>query len=344
MMPDEPGKLPVSVVTGFLGSGKTTLISRVLRDPAFARTAVIVNEFGEIGLDHDLIATSDDSVVTLNTGCLCCVVQTDLNRTLIELLERREAGTADYDRVLIETSGLADPAPVLQGMMTDGDIAATHHIPRVVTIIDTIFGGVNLRDHNEARHQIALADRILISKTDLQPASDQLLAELDALNPGALRMSTTQAEADNLFADPSIDALTERLARLVRQPARHAGIDTFSVIRDKPLPALALTLLLQAVAEHCGTRLLRLKGLVAIAEMPGRPAVIHGVRHVVSAPEFLDRWPTGDERTRIVFITKGVPRYFVARLLDAIVHEVHEETATRGSSSSAVVMPSKQAD
>jgi len=157
----ESSKVPVSIVTGFLGSGKTTLISRALRDPAFARTAVIVNEFGEVGLDHDLIARSDDSVVTLNTGCLCCAVQTDLNRTLIELLQRRDCGTADYDRVLIETSGLADPAPVLQGMMTDGTIAATHHVPHVVTIVDTVFGEVNLRDHHEAQHQVALADRIL---------------------------------------------------------------------------------------------------------------------------------------------------------------------------------------
>lgn len=315
--------IPVSVVTGFLGSGKTTLISRVLRDPAFGRTAVIVNEFGEIGLDHELIASSDDSVLSLNTGCLCCAIQTDLARTLIDLLERRAAGSVDYERVLIETSGLSDPAPVLQSMMTDGRVSATHRLPYVVTLVDTIHGEANLMDHTEAQNQVALADSILISKTDIKPASDRLVAELYRLNPGTRRMTTMEATLSDLFGTPSMDVLTERLGRNPRR-AFHDGIDTFTVVRDQPMPAVALTMLLQAVAEHCGARLLRLKGLVAIEEMPGRPAVIHGVRHVVSPPDFLDGWPSGDERTRIVFITKGVPRHFVSRLLDAIEEEVRD--------------------
>jgi G3E family GTPase len=315
--------LPVSIVTGFLGSGKTTLISRALRDPAFGRTAVVVNEFGDIGLDHDLIASSDDSVLTLNTGCLCCAVQTDLAKTLMELLQRREAGVANYDRVLIETSGLSDPAPMLQSMMTDNGISATHQLPYVITLVDTIHGDATLRNHIEARYQVALADRVLISKTDLRPASDALIAALDALNPGALRMTTTEAKPTVFFGQPAIEAITERLARTPRRPG-HAEIDTFTVERARPLPALALTMLLQAIAEHCGPRLLRLKGLVGIQELPGRPGVIHGVRHTVSPPEFLERWPSADERTRIVFITKGVPRYFVSRLLDAIEEEVRD--------------------
>ena len=152
--------IPVSIVTGFLGSGKTTLISRILRDPAFGRTAVIVNEFGEIGLDHDLIASSDDSVVTLNTGCLCCAVQTDLARTLMELLERRDSGTAEYDRVLIETSGLADPAPMLQAH-DDRQRGRRHASNAVMSLRSSIRSSArpNLRDHTEARHQVALADR-----------------------------------------------------------------------------------------------------------------------------------------------------------------------------------------
>jgi G3E family GTPase len=322
--------IPVAVVTGFLGSGKTTLISRILRDKAFGRTAVIVNEFGDVSLDHDLIASSDDSVLTLNTGCLCCAVQTDLARTLLDLLQRRDAGSAHYDRVLVETSGLSDPAPILQAMMTDSAVAASHRVPSVMTLVDTCHGEATLQDHIEARHQVALADRILISKTDLQPMSDRLTAELDGLNPAAPRMPTMEVQPADLFGAGCIEALTERLTRTPRRPA-HAGIDTFTVIRDRPLPALALTMLLQAVAEHCGSRLLRLKGLVAIAEMPGRPAVIHGVRHVVNPPEFLDRWPGEDERTRIVFITKGVPRYFVSRLLDAIEAEVREAIAAFGT-------------
>lgn len=315
--------IPVSAVTGFLGSGKTTLISRALRDPAFSRTAVIVNEFGEIGLDHDLIASSDDTVLTMNTGCLCCAVQSDLARTLMDLRARRQAGSIDYDRVLIETSGLSDPAPILQGMMTDGAVSASHRLPYVVTLIDTIHGEANLRDHAEARHQVALADRVLISKTDLRSPSDRLLADLDALNGAAPRMTTAELLPDTLFGDASASALTLRLADTA-PVLQHGGIDTFTVVRERPIQALAVTMLLQAVAEHCGPRLLRLKGLVSIAEMPGQPAVIHGVRHVVSPPEFLERWPSADQRTRIVLITRNVPRHFVSRLLDAIEDEVRE--------------------
>jgi G3E family GTPase len=314
---------PVTIVTGFLGSGKTTLIGRILRDPGFARTAVIVSEFGEISLDHDLIVAGDDQVLTLSTGCLCCAVQTDLGRTLLDLRQRRAAGTAAFDRVLIETSGLSDPAPILQGLMTDPAGAV---VPSVVTLVDVIHGETTLRRHAEARQQVALADRLLLSKTDMGSASDSLLAELAALNPGAPAIPAVIPTLGDLFSAPPIEVLAERLARLPRIAA-HAGVDTFTLTRQRPLPALALTLLLQAVAEHCGSRLLRLKGLVAIEEMPGQPAVIHGVRHVVSAPEFLDRWPGQDETTRIVFITTGVPRFFVSRLLDAIEAEVRDATA-----------------
>ncbi len=328
MEPDKPveglGAGPlVSIVTGFLGSGKTTFIRRILRDPGFGRTAVIVNEFGEIGLDHDLIASSDDSVLTLNTGCLCCAVQTDLARTLVDLFERRAAGLVAFDRVLIETSGLGDPAVMLQSMMTDSLVARYYSIGAVVTLVDTVHGEVTLARHAEARHQVALADRLLISKTDVQPLSDGLQAVLEGLNAGASRMLVTDATASTLFEETLHADAWDRIAGLQRQPG-HGGIETFTVIRDRPLPALALTLLLQVLAEHCGRRLLRMKGLVAIAEMDGRPAVIQGVRHVFSPPDFLDRWPSGDRRTRLVFIAEGVPRYFVARLLDAIEDEVRE--------------------
>ncbi|HEX3573889.1 MAG TPA: GTP-binding protein [Rhodopila sp.] len=315
--------IPVSVVTGFLGSGKTTLISRVLRDPRFGRTAVIVSEFGEVALDHDLIASSDDSVLTLNTGCLCCAVQTDLARTLMTLFQRRAAGSVAYDRVLIETSGLSEPAPVLQAIMLDGGVSATHQLPYVVTLADAIHGETTLREHVQARHQVALADRILISKTDLRATSERLVAALDALNPDCPRMTTMAAAPEDLFGAGSFAVPDGRLND-VSSGRGHAGVESTVILRERPLPALVLTMLLQAVVEHCGGRLLRLKGLVAIEEMPGQPAVVHGVRHVVSPPEFLDRWPSSDERTRIVLITTGVPRYFAAKLLDAIEEEVRD--------------------
>ncbi|HVY15079.1 MAG TPA: GTP-binding protein [Rhodopila sp.] len=315
--------IPVTVVTGALGSGKTTLIGRTLRDPAFGRTAVIVNEFGAIPLDHDLIASADESVLTLATGCLCCTVQTDLARTMLDLAARRDAGELVYDRVLVETSGLADPAPLMQALLGDAAIAATHRVPLVVTLVDAVHGEAALDERPEARRQVALADRLLISKTDLCPASRMLLDRLAGLNPQAPQSAAGQLD---LFGDPAPIGLATRL-RDLPGPAGHADLESFVLTLDRPMPALALTLLLQALAEHCGRRLLRLKGLVAIAEMPGQPAVIHGVRHVVAAPDFLPAWPSEDQTTRIVFIGQGIPRWFPARLLAAIEEEVRDAVA-----------------
>ena len=327
--------IPVSIVTGFLGSGKTTLIGAILRDPSFARTAVIVNEFGEIGLDHELIATADESVLTLTTGCLCCAVQSDLVRTLLDLHGRQMDGAiAPYDRVLIETSGRADPAPILQSLMTDVGVARTHRIDHVITLVDAVLGDATLDAHVEARRQAALADRIVLTKTDMAGEFTALGARLAALNPGAnlLRAVKGAISPSTLFA-PADDAA--RAAKLASLPAAgenpfargtHTdGIETFTLIRDEPIAGLALVLLLEALAEHCGAKLLRMKGLVCITEAPDRPTVIHGVQHIFSAPEFLPRWPSEDRRTRMVFITQGVPRYFPARLLAAIEAEVIEE-------------------
>jgi G3E family GTPase len=326
--------LPVSIVTGFLGSGKTTLIARLLRNPAFARTAVIVNEFGEIGLDHELIAASDEQLLTLSTGCLCCAVRADLLATLLDLWRRRAAGEIAYERALIETSGLADPAPILQALMTDRDVAQGHAIDTLVTLVDAQHGEVALARHPEARRQVALADRLLLSKTDLVGEAEGLRGRLAALNPGASLGCVVAGEvAPEVLFGADGEARVARLAALgegsMRSPfvaAAHSdGISTFSLVREAPVPALALTLWLEALVEHCGERLLRVKGLVEVAEMPGRPAVIHGVRHVFSAPEWLEGWPSGDRRTRVVFIGEGVPRHFPARLLEAIEGEVVDE-------------------
>ncbi len=322
--------IPVAIVTGFLGSGKTTLISRILRDVAFARTAVIVNEFGEIGLDHELIATSDETLLALTTGCLCCAVRSDRVTTLLDLQRRREAGEIGYDRVLIETSGLADPAPILHALMTDRDIALQHAIDGVVTVVDALHGEATLERHPEARRQVALADRLLLSKTDIAEPRESLRIQLAALNHDAMLGSAHDVAPAALFGRTGVAG---RCAALSAAPgpnpfvrARHSdGIETIVLQRDGATPALALTLLLEALAEHCGSRLLRLKGLVNIEEMSGQPALIHGVQHVVSPVEFLDRWPSADQATRIVFIVQGTPRHFPARLLDAIEFEVREE-------------------
>jgi G3E family GTPase len=323
--------VPVSIVTGFLGSGKTTLISRILRDASFSRTAVIVNEFGEIGLDHALIAASDETLLALTTGCLCCAIRSDLVATLLDLQARRGAGEIAFDRVLIETSGLADPAPILQALMTDSDVVRTYRCDTVLTVVDALLGAGTLDRHAEARRQAALADRLALSKTDVAGPADSLRQRLAALNPAAPLQTVAEIGPASLFADAAPEARARRLANLPdagRNPfARGShgdGVATFVLQRDRPLPALALTLLLQALAEHCGARLLRLKGLVDVAEMPGQPALIHGVQHVFTPPEFLPRWPSADRTTRLVFITQGVPQHFPARLLDAIEAEVRD--------------------
>lgn len=327
--------IQVSIITGFLGSGKTTLIGRVLNDPAYGRTAVIVNEFGEVGLDHTLIAKSDEALVTLTTGCLCCAVRGDVTETLLDLQARREAGTAEYDRVLIETSGLADPAPVLQALMTDPAVTATHRMDTLLTLVDAVHGAETLVRHPEARRQAALADALVLSKLDVMAPSAALLAELAALNPGVPPQAFMGP--GSVFAGSDPEARSGRLLALVdpaaRSPfqARHSsGLVSFVMERTKPVPALALTLFLEALAEHCGRRLLRVKGLVDVAEMPDGPALIHGVQHVFSPPEFLPRWPDVERRTRLVFIVQDVPRHFPARLLDAIEAEVREEMARSG--------------
>ncbi len=326
---------PVSIVTGFLGSGKTTLIGRVLRDPAFARTAVIVNEFGEIGLDHELIASGDETFLALTTGCLCCAVRSDLIETLLGLRER--AGGL-FDRVLIETSGLADPAPILHALMTDQAVCATHVMDTMLTVVDPLHGEATLDRYPEARRQVALADRLVFSKTDLAAPGRSLLDRIGVLNPLAPRSLSRDATPAALFAGADPMARAARLT-LPADPgaaspfarARHSdGIETHAFRRARPLPALALTLWLQALTEHCGDRLIRMKGLIAIEEMPGQPAVVHGVQHVFSPPEFLERWPSADTETRLVFIYRDMPRHFPARLLDAIEEEVREELQLKG--------------
>ncbi len=333
----DPRMTPVSVVTGFLGSGKTTLISRVLRDPGFARTAVIVNEFGEVGLDHQLMVASSESFIQLASGCLCCQMRGDLAATLLDLAVRRAAGSLPwFERVLIETSGLADPAPILQALMTDAAVLQRFSLDIVLTLVDALHGPATLERHPEARRQAAMADRLLLTKTDLVKNSDALRKILAGFNRSApvLEAVSGAIEPALLFQSGPAEDRSVRFNALadlaVASPfarSHHApGIETFTLVRERPVPALALTLLLTALTEHCGARLLRVKGLVDVAEMPDGPALIQGVGHVFAPPVWLETWPSADRRTRLVFITDCVPRYFPLRLLAAIEAEVLDET------------------
>lgn len=332
--------IPVSVITGFLGSGKTTILSRLLRDPALADTAVIINEFGEIGLDHELIETSDENLVTLQTGCLCCKLQGDLVATLDDLLTRRRNGEINaFKRVVVETSGLADPAPILQSLILDEAAAANFVLQRVVTVVDAIAGADTLASRPEARKQVAVADALVLSKLDLLDQRPLVVRDaIEALNPSAPVRESERGQLDPvvLFGEGAqVDA--EAKAELIRSlldadeaaggSHAHGEISTFAIVRDAPVEAVVLSLFLEALADHCGTDLLRLKGLIGIAEHPEAPAVIHGVQHVFAAPDWLGRWPSGDRRTRMVFIGRAISEAWVRALLDAIEAEVAELNA-----------------
>ncbi len=327
--------IPVTVITGYLGSGKTTILSHLLRDPAYGDTAVIINEFGEIGLDHELIESSDEELVTLTTGCLCCKMRGDLLETLDNLMNRRHEGTVpSFSRVVIETSGLADPAPILQSLMADPTAAANFALPRVVTVVDAVNGAATLDRETEAVRQVALADQLIMTKTDLEPESArQLRARLPSLNrtagiAGACHGDVTPHlifSSEESQAGARIARIAEAVETYAARPTAHqSAIETFTLIRDAPIAAVALTLFLQALADHCGVNLLRLKGLVCIAECPERPAVIHGVQHVFHPPTWLEDWPSEDHRTRLVFIGRELNAAWASRLLDVIELEVAE--------------------
>ena len=326
--------IPVLLLTGFLGSGKTTLLGHLLRQPEFSRTAVIINEFGEVGLDHELVEASDDSFIELSTGCLCCKVRDDLVETLDDMFRRRDEGRVPpFTRVVIETSGLADPAPILQTLMTDATIAGRVVLGGVVTTVDAMHGSATLDREAISVKQVAVADRVVLTKSDLAGAAPpELIHRLAELNAApVLRAHHGRIDPQHLFDAGPYDPLTKSLdvqswLRETSHDHSHgphpSDIQTYSIVRDAPVRAVVLTLLLETLAEHCGADLLRLKGIVNVVESPDRPAVIHGVQHVFHPPAWLDRWPSDDRRTRMVFITRRVPQRWVEVLLAAIGEEV----------------------
>jgi G3E family GTPase len=333
-------RIPVTVLTGFLGSGKTTVLNHVLKQPGMAATAVIVNEFGEIGLDHLLVERATEDVVLLNSGCLCCTVRGDIADTLTSLFVGRVKGTVpEFRRVVIETTGLADPAPVLHALMTDPIVAERYMLDGVVTTVDAVNGAGTLDRQPEAVKQAAVADLILLTKTDL--AAAEAVAALDRrlglLNPGAPLLpirggvvdpallferglfdpETKTVEVRRWLNDEALAAAEDHAHHHLDVNRHDARIRAFCLVRDKPMSWDALSGWLDALASMRGDDLLRLKAIVAIADRPGQPVVLHGVQHLFHPPVLLPEWPSEDRRTRIVFITRDLPREVVEASLKA---------------------------
>ena len=310
-------RLPVVAVTGFLGAGKTTLIRAFLDKPEGAGTAVVVNEFGEIGIDDALLRSSSDTTVLLGNGCLCCTMRSDLEETLRSLFADRARGAVpSFERVVIETSGLADPGPVLQTFATDRGLGREFYLQALICVIDAVTGSGNIERMPEARKQLALADRIVVTKSDLAngATNERLMQLIGPLNPAPVSI------AKNGEVDPSflLDEPPAARQSFDLRPAEHThGLNSFSLFFEEPLGWTGFEQAMAVLAALRGPDLLRVKGILAIRECRG-PVVIHFVQHVAHPPVELEDWPDADRRSRLVFVTRGLAREPVARLFASV--------------------------
>ena len=347
-------RILVTLVTGFLGSGKTTLLNSLLNHPDMSHSAVIVNEFGEIGLDYDLIERSDESVVQLENGCLCCSVKSDLIDTFRDLHMLRQSGEVPkFDRVVVETTGIADPGPVLQIILTDPLVSTCYALDGVVTLIDVINGEETLDNFNESVHQAAIADRIILTKTDLLGGNERenrltrINNRLQKLNPRAIIYQSQERKLSpsDVFGNGLLDtdAIKKDIASWQQfdsdipdvdgehsdhsHHSEHSDhshhthdplINTFCLIRDEAISIDTLRLFLEALSREAGPDLLRVKGIVNVAERPETPAVIQGAQQIFHSLKWLADWPSDDRRTRIIFITRGMDKAYIEDSFDLI--------------------------
>ena len=305
---------PVNLITGFLGSGKTTLLQRLLADPALGDTAVLINELGEVGLDHHLLERIDETMVLLQSGCLCCTIRGELSDAIKELLSRRERGVVPpFRRLVVESSGLADPFPILSTIQADPVLKHHFRLGNVITTVDAVNG----LGRSESIKQVAVADRLVLTKTDLAGETEALLAEIRRLNPDAPLWRAAQEEigAAALF-DDSIHSPLRAFPAAPDSPhgAVHAFALTFEGALDWTMFGIWLTMLLN---RH-GAQVLRVKGILNVEGSP-TPVAVHGVQHLVHPPLHMAAWPDADRRSRLVFIVDGLARAAIERSLAAFL-------------------------
>lgn len=322
-------RLPVSVITGFLGSGKTTILRHLLAQEGMADSAVIINEFGEIGLDHLLVERLDGETVVLASGCVCCALRSDLETTLRSLLGRMRKGQIPpFSRVLVETTGLADPAPICQMLLNNPLVCHFFRLDTLIATADAVHGAAQLERRPEAVKQAAMADRLLLTKTDLADAATvrALHDALAALNPGARRLEVARgvvAPAE-LFGGSGFDPATKTrdvrgwlaapLPAHAHGHAHHPTIRAFAMTFDRPLDWPDFQARLLRLRHEQGERLLRLKGILHLEGVAG-PVVVQGVHHVFHPPVELDAWPDADRRSRLVCIAEGLDETSIRDLL-----------------------------
>jgi len=330
--------IPVTVITGFLGSGKTTLISRLLQSPDLADTAVIVNEFGETDLDHSLIAASSENILQLMNGCICCTIREDLALELRNLFHLRTLGDVPrFNRVLIETTGLADPVPIVHTLMANTELRKVYRMQAVVTLVDAVAGERTLADQAVSRRQVALADELLIAKSDLvdEQSLAEMKAQLVAINPSApvrdcRELSVAEilpvlssdnhyplkGKSDNI--EKWLGAAQHSHPQAEQKIAHGAGIQAFTLNLESPLGLADVILFFQELVNYDPDKLLRVKGLVAVQGKLATPAVVHCIRDKVYPLLWLDEWPGDEAQTRLVFITDGIDKADVEKILHTV--------------------------